>query len=67
MTALTETHSLGELAAGANREHLRCEAACRSAIEHAFRAGEYLIAAKEEVAFGEWKRWLDANFRRRVT
>ena len=62
MNALLETHSLGELAAGANREHLRCEQAYGSAIEHAFRAGEYLIAAKEEVAFGEWKRWVEANF-----
>ena len=62
MTALTETHSLGELAAAANREHVRCEAACRSAIEHAFRAGQYLIAAKSEVSHGEWMAWVDENF-----
>jgi hypothetical protein len=61
MTALVETR-LGELAAGANREHLACEAAYGTAIEHAFRAGEHLLAAKAEVAHGDWMTWVEENF-----
>lgn len=61
MTTLTAT-SLGELAAAANREHLACEAAYGSAIEHAFRAGEHLLAAKAEVEHGEWLPWVQASF-----
>jgi hypothetical protein len=61
MTTLTTT-SLGELAASANREHLACEAAYGSAIEHAFCAGEHLIAAKAEVAHGAWLPWVKENF-----
>ncbi len=61
MTALVETR-LGELAAGANREHLACEAAYGTAIEHAFRAGEHLLAAKAEVEHGAWQPWVEENF-----
>jgi len=61
MTALVETR-LGELAAGANREHLACEQAYGTAIEHAFRAGEFLLAAKAEVAHGDWMTWVEENF-----
>ncbi len=62
MTTLIETHYLGELALAANREHVRCEQALGAAIEHAFRAGKYLLAAKGEVAHGRWAAWLGANF-----
>lgn len=62
MRALVRAHSLPQLAAGANREHLACEAAYGTAIEHAFRAGEHLLAAKAQVAHGAWLPWLEANF-----
>ena len=62
MSALVRTHSLPQLAASANREHLACEAAYGTAIEHAFRAGEHLLAAKAQVAHGAWLPWLEANF-----
>jgi hypothetical protein len=61
MTALVETR-LGELAAGANRDHLACEAASGTAIEYAFRAGEQLLAAKAEVEHGAWQPWVEENF-----
>lgn len=59
---LTETYSLSDLAAAANREHLACEQAYGSALEHAFRAGEYLLTAKAELEHGEWGRWVGENF-----
>jgi len=62
MRALVRAHSLPQLAASANREHLACEAAYGTAIEHAFRAGEHLLAAKAQVAHGAWLPWLEANF-----
>ena len=53
---------VAERAAGANREHAAWEQAYGTAIEHAFRAGEYLIAAKAEVTHGEWLPWLAEHF-----
>ncbi|MFN2468242.1 MAG: hypothetical protein ABR521_08975, partial [Gaiellaceae bacterium] len=46
MSALPGNHSLGQLAAAANREHLACDHAYGAAIRHALRAGELLLAAK---------------------
>lgn len=61
VTTLTPTN-LGDLAAAANREHLACEQAYASAIEHAFRTGEHLLAAKKEGEHGQWIPWLERHF-----
>ena len=42
--------------------YLACEQAYGSAFKHAFRAGEHLLAAKEEVAHGDWLPWVEVNF-----
>jgi predicted transcriptional regulator len=54
--------SLGKLAEEINAEHRACEAALRSGLRHAVRAGELLTEAKEQVKHGEWGTWLSANF-----
>ena len=36
-------------------------------IEHYRKAGEMLLEAKEQVAHGEWKGWVQRNFDRRLT
>jgi hypothetical protein len=60
---LTEVEkSLGKLAEEINAEHRACEAALRSGLRHAVRAGELLTEAKEQVKHGEWGTWLSANF-----
>lgn len=55
------TLSLYDLATEINQCHLACKSAARSMVEHALRAGEYLIQAKEQCAHGEWQDWLEAN------
>lgn len=54
--------SLDDLAATANREHELCEAASRSALEHAIAAGEALRAVRAVVGAGGWLAWLAENF-----
>src|SRR4051812_29165519 len=54
--------SLDGLAAVAVAEHEAFERDARSAIGHAIRAGEALIAAKAKVRHGEWLPWLEAHF-----
>ena len=54
--------SLGKLAEEINAEHRACEAALRSGLRHAVRAGELLTEAKGQVKHGEWGTWLSANF-----
>lgn len=54
--------SLLELANRANDEHALARQAGESMVEHAIRSGEALIAAKAQVAHGEWLPWLEANF-----
>jgi predicted transcriptional regulator len=46
--------SLGKLAEEINAEHRACEAALRSGLRHAVRAGELLTEAKGQVKHGEW-------------
>lgn len=38
------------------------EAGDQAGIEHYMRAGEMLLEAKEQVAHGDWKGWIDRNF-----
>lgn len=54
--------TLGELATKANEEHDLAREAAYSALQHAIRSGEALIAAKERVELGGWERWLSENF-----
>jgi len=49
---------LVELAETVNREHAACEAAVRSALEHARRCGEALLEAKEAVGHGGFEAWI---------
>lgn len=51
---------LRELAEIFNREHEAMVGAVRVAIDHAVRAGEALIEAKQLVPPGQWGKWLDA-------
>lgn len=44
-----------------NDAHRACEAAARSAVEHALRAGELLERAKAGVAHGFWGMWIQDN------
>lgn len=59
IVALSE---LDELAATANREHGLAIGAAMDAVSHAIRAGEALLAAREQVPMGDWSDWLAANF-----
>jgi len=52
---------LDTLAERINAEHEACEAAARSAIEHAIEAGRLLTEAKKKVAHGTWLMWIAAN------
>lgn len=54
--------TLDELAAIANREHALSELAAQTALQHAIKAGEALIAARDQCPAGDWSRWLDQNF-----
>lgn len=54
--------SLPQLAAAIRAEVDAAEADWRSAVDHAIRAGRFLIDAKTQVAHGEWLAWLEANF-----
>ncbi len=53
---------LNTLATRINEEHRRCEAAFRSGVEHALKAGELLIEAKDRVPPDSWGAWLADNF-----
>lgn len=54
--------TLEDLAAEINAEHRACEAAVASAVEHAIRAGEMLMEAKEQAGHGGWLPWLQDHF-----
>jgi ParB family chromosome partitioning protein len=54
--------SLDDLAAVANGEHRRCEAAIGSALQHAIASGQALIEAKARLKHGEWLPWLAEHF-----
>ena len=53
--------SLFELADCINHEHLQCEQAFGSMLQHAKTAGEYLIQAKNQVPHGGWMDWVAQN------
>jgi transposase len=55
--------TLGELATEANREHELALEAGASMVEHAIRCGDALRRAKDACPGGNWKAWLDENFR----
>jgi hypothetical protein len=59
---LSEIERLNTLATHVNEEHRRCEAALRSGVEHALKAGELLIEAKDGVPHGSWEAWIADNF-----
>lgn len=52
---------LTALAKRANQSHAACQAAIRSALEHARACGEALLAAKEAVGHGEFESWVIKN------
>lgn len=49
------------LAAQINSEHASGLDNARSAVEHARRAGELLLQAKQRLRHGEWLPWLETN------
>lgn len=51
-----------ELAEVFNREHASTVSSAQATIMHAIRAGEALLAAKEQTPPGQWTRWLDQVF-----
>ncbi len=53
--------ALAELAGRINAEHHQVETALRASLEHAKRAGELLLEAKEQCKHGEWMDWLKAH------
>jgi hypothetical protein len=53
--------ALAELAGQINAEHQQAESALRTGLEHARRAGELLLQAKQQCRHGEWLPWLEAN------
>lgn len=58
---MTTTETLESLADKINTEHIRTVEHAGKAIEHACRAGEWLLKAKAQVTHGEWLPWLQAN------
>ena len=55
---MKEVAILSDLATEINTHHEQAQANAKRAIEHALKAGEYLIEAKAAVAHGEWLPWL---------
>jgi hypothetical protein len=53
-----QSATLPTLARKANRAHIACETAIRSALEHAKRCGEILIQAKGLVGRGNFQGWI---------
>jgi hypothetical protein len=53
---------LDAIAQELSAEHRACEAALRSSLAHAIRAGELLHEAKALCTHGAWLPWLAANF-----
>src|SRR6266576_461024 len=53
---------LATLAEELDAEHHACEAALKTTLAHAIRAGELLHEAKALVRHGEWLPWLQAHF-----
>jgi len=55
--------NMADLAAKINAEHAQAETAWRAGLEHARKAGELLIEAKEQCRHSEWLPWLKENVR----
>ena len=62
MTTAIVASDLAALADKINEEHRRCEGALLEGMEHAIRAGEHLLQAKELAPHGSWLGWLRDNF-----
>lgn len=62
IATLEKARGLDALATRINEEHRACERAVVSAVEHAIRAGEMLLEAKEHAGHGNWGDWLRENF-----
>lgn len=60
--ANTDDRELAELAAKANEEAARGDAAVKHSMKHYRAAGEALLAAKARVGHGKWLKWLAENF-----
>ena len=58
---ISTSNSLADLAARINEEHRAVVAAARTTLQHAFNAGEFLLAAKAQVPHGYWGDWLREN------
>lgn len=61
-TVETKTTELMTLAEQINTEHRACDKALRTGLNHAVRAGELLVEAKDQVEHGRWGQWLADNF-----
>jgi hypothetical protein len=60
---LTEIEkSLGKLAEEINAEHRAFVGTFRKTVEHGIRAGELLVAAKQQCPHGTWLPWLEESF-----
>ena len=58
MTAIDRSNSLVDLAARIKIEHEAATDAMARGAEHAIKAGELLIEAKEQLKHGQWLPWL---------
>jgi Protein of unknown function (DUF3102) len=58
MDHLARSNSLFDLAACINIEHQASDSAMRRGVEHAIRAGELLLEAKNHLKHGQWLPWL---------
>jgi hypothetical protein len=59
--------SLRELADAANREHALVVEAGEAMVEHAIRAGAWLLEAKSRCPKGTWVRWREDHFAAGIT
>jgi Protein of unknown function (DUF3102) len=69
MAQLERRDTLAALAAKINQEHRKVEAGKAKVkaefgktLQHAKRAGKWLVEAKERTPHGQWGPWLEANF-----
>jgi hypothetical protein len=55
---ITSSNSLADLAARIKAEHGAVATALKDSVRHAIAAGELLIEAKAQLAYGQWLPWL---------
>jgi hypothetical protein len=60
-TRAKQEPDLNGLAEQINKEHAACEAAVRTALEHARKCGEFLVEAKGAIRHGLWEKWIRRN------